>query len=129
MILGGLDRKSPHHRPERNAPGTVRAEAGPAPQHAGPRGWARRPRRRVGDQGPSLFGEERERIVHRHSGTGEPAGSRFFSSWPSQREGVPAVCAATEGQDTPDQNIAVDRYQSAFLMPKWLLEEVAQRPT
>ncbi len=33
----------------------------------------------------------------------------------------------TEGQDTAEQKSAVDRYQSAFLMPKWLLEGVAQR--
>jgi hypothetical protein len=33
----------------------------------------------------------------------------------------------TEGQDTPEVRSAVDRYQSALLMPAWLMEEADQR--
>ncbi len=33
----------------------------------------------------------------------------------------------TEGQDTPDQKSAMDRYQSALLMPEWLIREGAQK--
>jgi len=33
----------------------------------------------------------------------------------------------TAGQDTPEQKSAVDRYQSALLMPAWLLKEAAER--
>lgn len=32
-----------------------------------------------------------------------------------------------DGQDTPEQKSAVDRYQSALLMPGWLMREAAQR--
>jgi len=32
-----------------------------------------------------------------------------------------------EGQDTPEQKSAVDRYQSALLMPEWLMREAASR--
>lgn len=33
----------------------------------------------------------------------------------------------TEGQDTPEQKSAMDRYQSALLMPEWLVREAAKR--
>jgi len=33
----------------------------------------------------------------------------------------------TQGQDTPEQKSAVDRYQSALLMPAWLLRDAAER--
>jgi hypothetical protein len=33
----------------------------------------------------------------------------------------------TEGQDTPEVKSTVDRYQSALLMPTWLMREAAQR--
>ena len=33
----------------------------------------------------------------------------------------------TEGQDAPEVRSAVDRYQSALLMPKWLIQEAEQR--
>jgi hypothetical protein len=33
----------------------------------------------------------------------------------------------TEGQDSPEVRSAVDRYQSALLMPKWLMLEAAER--
>jgi len=33
----------------------------------------------------------------------------------------------TEGQDAPEVRSAVDRYQSALLMPKWLIEEATDR--
>jgi hypothetical protein len=33
----------------------------------------------------------------------------------------------TAGQDAPEVKSAVDRYQSALLMPKWLIEDVADR--
>lgn len=33
----------------------------------------------------------------------------------------------TEGQDSPEVKSAVDRYQSALLMPKWLMQEAAER--
>lgn len=33
----------------------------------------------------------------------------------------------TDGQDTPEVKSAVDRYQSALLMPAWLMQEASQR--
>lgn len=33
----------------------------------------------------------------------------------------------TAGQDTPEVKSAVDRYQSALLMPKWLIQDAAER--
>ena len=33
----------------------------------------------------------------------------------------------TDGQDAPEVRSAVDRYQSALLMPKWLIQEAGQR--
>lgn len=33
----------------------------------------------------------------------------------------------TDGQDTAEQKSAVDRYQSALLMPEWLMKEAASR--
>ena len=33
----------------------------------------------------------------------------------------------TAGQDTPEVKSLVDRYQSALLMPKWLMKEAEQR--
>lgn len=33
----------------------------------------------------------------------------------------------TKGQDTPEQKSAVDRYQSALLMPEWLMKKAASR--
>ena len=33
----------------------------------------------------------------------------------------------TKGQDTPEVRSAVDRYQSALLMPAWLMREADQR--
>ncbi len=33
----------------------------------------------------------------------------------------------TEGQDTPEVRSAVDRYQSALLMPAWLIRDAAER--
>ena len=33
----------------------------------------------------------------------------------------------TDGQDAPEVRSAVDRYQSALLMPKWLIQEAEQR--
>jgi hypothetical protein len=33
----------------------------------------------------------------------------------------------TDGQDTPEQKSAVDRYQSSLLMPDWIMREAAER--
>jgi len=38
-----------------------------------------------------------------------------------------AYAKLTEGEDTPEVRSAVDRYQSALLMPEWLIREAADR--
>jgi hypothetical protein len=81
----------------------------------------------LGEQGPSLFGEGQERIVQRHSAKGNQQLEVLLDLALHNEKAYRLWRKLTEGQDTPDQKSAVDRYQSAFLMPKWLLDEAAQR--
>ena len=127
MILGGLDRKArtivlneTHLDLFQQKPGLLRStqvhEAGHADLEGG-----------LGEQGPSLFGEEEDRIVHRHSTKGDRRLEVLLDLALRNEKAYRLWRKMTEGQDTPDQKSAVDRYQSAFLMPKWLLEEAAGR--
>ncbi len=127
MILGGLSRKSrtivlneKHLELFEQKPGLLRStqvhEAGHADLEGG-----------LGDQGPSLFGEDQERIVHRHSTKGNQQLEVLLDLAQRNEQAYRLWRKLTEGQDTPDQKSAVDRYQSAFLMPAWLMEEAAQR--
>ena len=127
MILGGLSRKSrtivlneKHLELFEQKPGLLRStqvhEAGHADLEGG-----------LGEQGPSLFGEDQERIVHRHSTKSNQQLEVLLDLALRNEKAYRLWRKLTEGQDTPDQKSAVDRYQSAFLMPKWLLEEAAQR--
>ena len=81
----------------------------------------------LGDQGPSLFEEAGERIVKRHSTKTNQQLEILYDLALRNEKAYRLLHKITEGQDTPDQKSAVDRYQSAFLMPKWLLQEAAQR--
>jgi hypothetical protein len=127
MILGGLSRKTrtivlneKHLDLFDQKPGLLRStqvhEAGHADLEGG-----------LGDQGPSLFGEDQERIVHRHSTKGNQQLEVLLDLALRNEKAYRLWRKLTEGQDTPDQKSAVDRYQSAFLMPKWLLEQAAQQ--
>jgi len=127
MILGGLCRKTrtivlneKHLELFELKPGLLRStqvhEAGHADLEGG-----------LGEQGPSLFGEDQERIVHRHSTKSNRQLEVLFDLALHNEKAYRLWRKLTEGQDTPEQKSAVDRYQSAFMMPKWLLEEAAQR--
>jgi hypothetical protein len=127
MILGGLSRKTrtivlneKHLELFEQKPGLLRStqvhEAGHADLEA-----------ELGDQGRSLFGEDQERIVHRHSTKGNQQLEVLLDLALRNEKAYRLLRKLTEGQDTPDQKSAVDRFQSALLMPKWLLEEAAQK--
>jgi hypothetical protein len=127
MILGSLDRKNrtivlneKHLDLFEKKPGLLRStqvhEAGYADLEGG-----------LGEQGPSLSGEDQERIVHRHSTKGNRQLEVLLDLALRNEKAYRQWRKLTEGQDTPDQKSAVDRYQSAFLMPKWLLEQAAQQ--
>jgi hypothetical protein len=127
MILGGLCRKTrtivlneKHLETFEQKPGLLRStqvhEAGHADLEGG-----------LGEQGPSLFGDDQERIVFRHSTKGNQQLEVLLNLALRNEKAYRLWRKLTEGQDTPEQKSAVDRYQNAFLMPKWLLEEAAQR--
>ena len=127
MILGGLQRTNrtivlneKHLNLFEQKPGLLRStqvhEAGHADLEGG-----------LGEKGPSLFGDEQERIVFRHSTKGNQQLEVLLNLALRNEKAYRLWRKLTEGQDTPEQKSAVDRYQSAFLMPKWLLEEAAQR--
>lgn len=85
---------------------------------------------RVEDLMPSLFDEEPEdedRIDKRKTTrSGElldvllDLACRNYRAYKLYKE-------LTEGQDTPEQKSAMDRYQSALLMPEWLVRESARK--
>ena len=82
----------------------------------------------LGDQGPSLFGDEGDdRLVHRHATKMDEKIAVLYHLALRNEKALRLLRKLHEGQDTPEQKSAVDRYQSAFLMPKWLLKEAAQR--
>lgn len=127
MILAGLRRRSrtvvmnETHLPLFEAKlglrnSTLTHEAGHADLEGG-----------LGEQGPSLFEGSPERVVHRHSAKTDERIAVLYDLALRNEQAFRLVRRITEGQDTPDQKSAVDRYQSAFLMPKWLLQDAAQR--
>jgi len=127
MILGGLSRKTrtivlneKHLDLFEQKPGLLRSTQVHAAGHADLEGG-------LGEQGPSLFGDEQDRIVHRHSSKGGEQLAVLLDLALRNEKAYRLWRKLTEGQDTAAQKSAVDRYQSAFLMPKWLLEGVAQR--
>jgi len=127
MILGGLQRKSrtivlneKHLDLFEQKPGLLRSTQVHEGGHADLEGG-------LGEQSPSLFGEEQDRIVFRHSTKGNQQLEVLLDLAVRNEKAYRLWQKLTAGQDTPEQKSAVDRYQSAFLMPKWLLEGVAQR--
>lgn len=127
MILGGLNRKTctivlneKHLELFEKKPGLLRSTQVHEAGHADLEG-------ELGEQAPSLFGQDQERIVHRHSTRGNQQLEVLLGLALRNEKAYRLWRKLTEGQDTPEQKSAVDRYQSAFLMPKWLLEEAAQR--
>jgi hypothetical protein len=127
MILGGLSRKTrtivlneKHLDLFEQKPGLLRSTQVHEGGHADLEGG-------LGEQGPSLFGDDQDRIVHRHSTKGNQQLEVLLDLALRNEKAHRPWRNLTAGQDTPEQKSAVDRYQSAFLMPKWLLDEAAQR--
>lgn len=127
MILGSLDRKNriivlneKHLDLFEQKPGLLRSTQVHDAGHADLEGG-------LGEQGPSLFGEKQDRIVFRRSTKGNRQLEVLLDLALRNEKANRLWRKLTEGQDTPEQKSAVDRYQSAFLMPKWLLEEAALR--
>lgn len=127
MILAGLRRRSrtvvmneAHLALFEAKPGlrnsTIAHEAGHADLEGG-----------MGEQGPALFDGAAERVVHRHSPKTDERIAVLYDLALRNEKAYRLLRRITEAQDTPDQKSAVDRYQSALLMPEWLLREAARR--
>ena len=127
MILGGLQRQSrtivlneKHLALFDEKPGLLRSTIGHEAGHADIEGG-------LGEQGPCLFGEKQDRIVHRHSTKTNQQLEVLLDLAIRNEKAYRAYKHLTAGQDTPEQKSAVDRYQSALLMPAWLMKEAAKR--
>lgn len=128
LILGGLDAKSrlillnEKHLPLfEEKPGLERSTIGHEAGH-----WdVDIDRAKLGQ--PSLFGEAEEPIVHRHASKTDRLVEVLLAKAHQDERAYRLYKKLTAGQDTPEQKSAVDRYQSALLMPEWLMREAATR--
>lgn len=78
--------------------------------------------------GASLFGDDgEERVAHRHASKSDDLIDVLLDLARHNEQAYRAYKKLTAGQDTPDQKSAVDRYQSALLMPAWLMMEAASK--
>jgi hypothetical protein len=77
---------------------------------------------------PQLPGmESRPHIAHRHASKADRLVEVLFTRALKDEKAYRLYKQMTDGQDSPEVRSAVDRYQSALLMPKWLLVEAAER--
>lgn len=77
---------------------------------------------------PCLPGmESRPHIAHRHASKSDRLVEVLFTRAMHDEQVYRLYKQLTEGQDSPEVRSAVDRYQSALLMPKWLMVEIAER--
>ncbi len=129
MILGGLQRKSrtivlneKHLALFDQKPGLLRSTIGHEAGHADIEGCS-------DSDSPSLFGEEKgtDPIVHRHATRSDELIAVLLDLALHNEKAYRAYKQLTAGQDTPEQKSAVDRYQSALLMPRWLMREAAKK--
>lgn len=128
MILGGLQRQTrtivlneKHLALFDEKPGLLRSTIGHEAGHADIEGCS-------DADSPSLFGEaEADRLVNRHSSKGNQMIEVLLDLAMRNEKAYRAYKQLTAGQDTPEQKSAVDRYQSALLMPAWLMKEAARR--
>jgi hypothetical protein len=127
LILAGLNRgtrtivmNEKHLELFEQKPGLRRSTQGHEGGHADLEGG-------LGNQGPALFEESGERIVKRHSTKTNQQLEVLYELALRNEKAYRLLRKITQGQDSPDQKSAVDRYQSALLMPKWLLQEAAGR--
>lgn len=64
-------------------------------------------------------------IAHRHTKKADRTIAVLLDRAMTDPRAAKLLKKITEGHDTPDQKSAVDRYQSALLMPEWLIREAA----
>jgi hypothetical protein len=77
---------------------------------------------------PTFAGfEVKPQIVNRHSSKADRMIEVLFNRAMHDDRAYRLYKKLTEGQDTPEVRSAVDRYQSALLMPGWLMREANQR--
>lgn len=76
---------------------------------------------------PTLFGDRDERIVYRHASRSDEKVKVLLKLAMCDERAFRYFRHITSGQDTPDQKSAVDRYQSALLMPRWLMRRATQK--
>jgi hypothetical protein len=126
LILAGLKRQSrmivvneKHLALFEDKPGLLRSTQGHEAGHADLEG-------RLGDQGPALFESEQDRIVRRDCTKSNEQVEILLDLALRNEKAYRLWRKITDGQDTPEQKSAMDRYQSAILMPKWLLEEATK---
>jgi hypothetical protein len=66
-------------------------------------------------------------VVKRHAQKGERVIEVLMRKAMTDDKAYKLLKKITEGQDSPEVKSAVDRYQSAVLMPLWLMREAEQR--
>ena len=66
-------------------------------------------------------------VVHRHASKSDRLIDILFDRGQTDPKAYRLYKKITEGQDSPEVKSAVDRYQSALLMPAWLMREANQR--
>lgn len=75
---------------------------------------------------PSLPGMDLKPVIaHRHAKKSDCTIAVLLDRAMADPRAAKLLKKITEGHDTPDQKSAVDRYQSALLMPEWLMREAA----
>jgi hypothetical protein len=75
----------------------------------------------------SLFGEKETALVYRHASKTDRVIEVLLAKAYQDERAYRLYKQLTAGQDTPEQRSAVDRYQSALLMPAWLIREAVER--
>jgi hypothetical protein len=66
-------------------------------------------------------------IVNRHASKSDHLVEVLFTRAVNDDRAYRLYKQLTDGQDAPEVRSAVDRYQSALLIPKWLIQEAGQR--
>lgn len=66
-------------------------------------------------------------IVNRHASKSDRLIEVLFTRAINDERAYRLYRQLTDGQDAPEVRSAVDRYQSAMLMPRWLIQEAGQR--
>lgn len=76
---------------------------------------------------PGLFDSGDSPVVYRHASKADKVIEVLLTRSLHDDRAYKLYKKLAEGQDSPEVRSAVDRYQSALLMPKWLMVQAAQR--